>query len=154
MRRTAFGAALSALCLWQSVVSYPTEQHHVPKRDDDNDHHKANAIRDAFQFAWNGYKKHAFPHDELHPVSNGYGDSRYGRVLGSLVLSEWLLTGIFCMKTEMAGEHQRSMPSLPRLSWTSRTSWMMPWTTSLRSTIPRLTAWSTCSRRLSAIWPA
>lgn len=37
---------------------------------------RAQAVKDAFQFAWDGYYKYAFPHDELHPVSNGYGDSR------------------------------------------------------------------------------
>ncbi|KAJ5936581.1 CAZyme family GH47 [Penicillium verhagenii] len=39
---------------------------------------KADAVKEAFQHAWDGYKKYAFPHDELHPVSNGYGDSRNG----------------------------------------------------------------------------
>jgi Glycosyl hydrolase family 47. len=37
---------------------------------------KADAVKEAFQHAWDGYMKYAFPHDELHPVSNGYGDSR------------------------------------------------------------------------------
>lgn len=37
---------------------------------------KADAVKEAFQHAWNGYMKYAFPHDELHPVSNGHGDSR------------------------------------------------------------------------------
>ncbi|BCR86649.1 glycoside hydrolase family 47 protein [Aspergillus chevalieri] len=39
---------------------------------------QADAVKEAFQHAWNGYTKYAFPHDELHPVSNGYGDSRNG----------------------------------------------------------------------------
>jgi hypothetical protein len=37
---------------------------------------RSDAVREAFRFAWTGYKKYAFPHDELHPVSNGYGDTR------------------------------------------------------------------------------
>ena len=39
---------------------------------------QAGAVEEAFQHAWDGYTKYAFPHDELHPVSNGYGDSRNG----------------------------------------------------------------------------
>jgi len=38
--------------------------------------HRADAIIEAFRFSWDGYYTHAFPHDELHPVSNGYSDSR------------------------------------------------------------------------------
>lgn len=81
MRGTALCAALSALCLPLSVVAYPTEEH-LLKLDSDHDHHRADAVKEAFQFAWNGYMKYAFPHDELHPVSNGFGDSRYGGTLG------------------------------------------------------------------------
>lgn len=37
---------------------------------------RAEGVKEAFQFAWDGYYKYAFPHDELHPVSNSYSDSR------------------------------------------------------------------------------
>ena len=37
---------------------------------------RADAVREAFRHAWNGYRRYAFPHDELRPVSNGFGDSR------------------------------------------------------------------------------
>jgi mannosyl-oligosaccharide alpha-1,2-mannosidase len=37
---------------------------------------RATAVRDTFQFAWNGYANYAFPHDELHPVDNAPGTSR------------------------------------------------------------------------------
>jgi mannosyl-oligosaccharide alpha-1,2-mannosidase len=37
---------------------------------------RADAVKAAFEFAWAGYYEYAFPHDELHPVSNGYSDSR------------------------------------------------------------------------------
>lgn len=39
---------------------------------------RANAVREAFQFAWQGYRTHAFPHDELKPGTNTAGDSRNG----------------------------------------------------------------------------
>lgn len=35
---------------------------------------RANAVKQAFQIAWDGYYAHAFPHDQLHPVDNGYDD--------------------------------------------------------------------------------
>jgi mannosyl-oligosaccharide alpha-1,2-mannosidase len=38
---------------------------------------RAAGVREAFRHAWKGYYKYAFPHDELHPLSNGFGDSRY-----------------------------------------------------------------------------
>lgn len=38
---------------------------------------RADAVKAAFEFAWAGYKEYAFPHDELHPVSNGFSDSRH-----------------------------------------------------------------------------
>ncbi|TID22989.1 glycosyl hydrolase family 47 [Venturia nashicola] len=39
---------------------------------------RANAVREAFQFAWQGYRTHAFPHDELKPGTNTPGDTRNG----------------------------------------------------------------------------
>jgi mannosyl-oligosaccharide alpha-1,2-mannosidase len=39
--------------------------------------YRADAVKSAFQTAWDGYEKYAFPHDELHPVTNTFGDSRY-----------------------------------------------------------------------------
>ncbi|PLN80649.1 mannosyl-oligosaccharide alpha-1,2-mannosidase 1B [Aspergillus taichungensis] len=39
---------------------------------------RADVVREAFSHAWDGYRKYAFPHDELHPISNGHGDSRNG----------------------------------------------------------------------------
>ena len=38
---------------------------------------RADAVKATFEFAWDGYQKYAFPHDELHPVSNTFSDSRY-----------------------------------------------------------------------------
>lgn len=35
------------------------------------------AVKEAFTFAWDGYYKYAFPHDELHPIANSYSDSRF-----------------------------------------------------------------------------
>ncbi|KAI7871875.1 glycoside hydrolase [Spinellus fusiger] len=39
---------------------------------------RAQAVKSAFQHAWDGYSLHAFGHDELEPVTNGTTDSRNG----------------------------------------------------------------------------
>ncbi|KAL4970509.1 glycoside hydrolase family 47 protein [Aspergillus stella-maris] len=39
---------------------------------------RADAVKEAFSHAWDGYYKYAFPNDELRPISNGYGNSRNG----------------------------------------------------------------------------
>lgn len=38
---------------------------------------RAEAVKEAFTFAWDGYYKYAFPADELNPVSKGKGYSRF-----------------------------------------------------------------------------
>ncbi|KAK9430716.1 glycoside hydrolase [Lipomyces doorenjongii] len=35
---------------------------------------RLNAVREAFIHSWNGYKAHAWGHDEIRPVTNGYAD--------------------------------------------------------------------------------
>ncbi|KAK2612524.1 Mannosyl-oligosaccharide alpha-1,2-mannosidase 1B [Conoideocrella luteorostrata] len=37
---------------------------------------RAHEVRSAFQTAWDGYYKHAFPHDTLLPISGGHEDDR------------------------------------------------------------------------------
>ncbi|TVY53891.1 putative mannosyl-oligosaccharide alpha-1,2-mannosidase 1B [Lachnellula cervina] len=37
---------------------------------------RADAVKEAFTFSWNGYQKYAMGHDELHPISNSFSDSR------------------------------------------------------------------------------
>ncbi|RFU80264.1 glycosyl hydrolase family 47 [Trichoderma arundinaceum] len=48
-----------------------------PKRGSPNPA-RAAAVKAAFQTSWNGYQQFAFPHDDLHPVSNGFDDGRNG----------------------------------------------------------------------------
>jgi mannosyl-oligosaccharide alpha-1,2-mannosidase len=38
---------------------------------------RAQAVIDTFRLSWEGYYRYAFPNDELHPVTNTYGNSRY-----------------------------------------------------------------------------
>lgn len=59
--------SLAALAVVGQAAASP-----VSKRDTASD--RANAVKQAFQIAWNGYYAHAFPHDQLHPVDNTYDD--------------------------------------------------------------------------------
>lgn len=68
-----------ALTLVGRAVASPQSQPIL--RNGDKESFRANAVKDAFQHAWDGYMKYAFPHDELHPISNGHGDSRYVPVI-------------------------------------------------------------------------
>jgi Glycosyl hydrolase family 47 len=38
---------------------------------------KQNAVKEAFVFAWEGYKKYSWGYDENRPVSNSYSNPRY-----------------------------------------------------------------------------
>jgi mannosyl-oligosaccharide alpha-1,2-mannosidase len=38
---------------------------------------RAQAVIDAFRTSWDGYRKYAFPMDELRPVNNSGSNSRY-----------------------------------------------------------------------------
>jgi len=39
---------------------------------------RAGAVKDAFLYAWGGYMQHAFPHDQLLPLTNSFSDPRDG----------------------------------------------------------------------------
>lgn len=45
------------------------------------DHGRAHDVKQAFEISWDGYYKNAFPHDTLHPVSNGYADDRSDSII-------------------------------------------------------------------------
>ncbi|TQS32178.1 hypothetical protein Golomagni_07511, partial [Golovinomyces magnicellulatus] len=53
------------------------------------DHARANKVRLAFKEAWDGYYRHAFPHDTLTPIDNGFIDDR----------GEWGLTPMDALST-------------------------------------------------------
>ncbi|KAK0742423.1 glycoside hydrolase [Apiosordaria backusii] len=63
-------ASASASASEQNLHLPPYRYHPDPKR--------ANAVKQAFKLSWEGYYKHAFPHDSLRPVTNGFADDRNG----------------------------------------------------------------------------
>ena len=40
------------------------------------DAEEINAVEEVFRRTWNGYREHAWGHDSLRPVSNGFSDDR------------------------------------------------------------------------------
>ncbi|CAD6499805.1 BgTH12-03912 [Blumeria graminis f. sp. triticale] len=44
----------------------------------DKNQARANAVKEAFLHAWDGYYRYAAPNDELHPVTNSFSNSRNG----------------------------------------------------------------------------
>lgn len=69
------------LAIFSSMVMAIPNKNFVERQSRPDNHtlnrERADAVKAAFTYAWNGYSKYAFPNDELHPVSNGFGNSRY-----------------------------------------------------------------------------
>ncbi|KAL9110751.1 MAG: hypothetical protein Q9227_004743 [Pyrenula ochraceoflavens] len=63
---------------------------------------RAQAVKDAFQFAWDGYFQYAFPNDELLPVTNSFSNSRNGFGASAFdALSTALVMGLPDIVTEI-----------------------------------------------------
>ena len=68
----------SAVLALTSALALPRDSSYVQRQTRYSiNEERAAAVKEAFKFAWDGYHKYAFPHDELHPLSNGFSDSRY-----------------------------------------------------------------------------
>jgi mannosyl-oligosaccharide alpha-1,2-mannosidase len=72
--------ALIVALLSLNTLAIPHSQNLITRQNRPDNHtlnrQRADAVKEAFTYAWNGYEKYALPHDELHPVSNGFSDSR------------------------------------------------------------------------------
>lgn len=72
---------VAALAIIPSTVSVPTfvDRHPgtIRRRAHQTNQEKADAVKEAFKFAWDGYRKYAYPNDELRPVTNTPANSRY-----------------------------------------------------------------------------
>ena len=69
---------VSSISIAAVVLAAAGQSASLPKRaSEESSHRRAEEIKEVFQIAWDGYYKHAFPHDQLHPVDNGYDDSLY-----------------------------------------------------------------------------
>ena len=73
--------ALTAFSLGSSALPNPTTRSSltlpVGLNKTVSNEDRAAAVKEAFTSAWNGYYKYCFGQDELHPVTNTCGNSRY-----------------------------------------------------------------------------
>lgn len=68
-------------------TSFPTDQQY-----------RADAVVEMFRFAWDGYYKYAYPHDDLLPKNNSFSDSRNG---WGLTMIDSLDTAIIMEQTDI-----------------------------------------------------
>lgn len=66
--------ALAVLGLLSPALAAPKPE--SAKRAPAPNHGRAGEVRAAFQTAWKGYYKYAFPHDTLLPLTNEFYDDR------------------------------------------------------------------------------
>ncbi|PIG83245.1 mannosyl-oligosaccharide alpha-1 [Aspergillus arachidicola] len=78
MHFSSLSLPLTALSLVTPSLAYPQFKLDQRAARGNSSESRANAVKEAFVHAWDGYMQYAFPHDELHPISNGVGDSRNG----------------------------------------------------------------------------
>ncbi|KAF2712937.1 glycoside hydrolase family 47 protein [Pleomassaria siparia CBS 279.74] len=86
------------------------------KRQNDNRpsaEDRAQAVIDTFRTSWHGYYTYAFPHDELHPVSNTFSDSRNGWGASAV---DALSTALVMGQKDIVNEILRHIATI---SWTS-----------------------------------
>jgi hypothetical protein len=69
---------LASLIFLSQAYALPQPAIIDKKASDDHalNRQRADSVKQTFQIAWNGYQKYAFPNDELHPISNSFGNPR------------------------------------------------------------------------------
>ena len=77
----------SAAALWLGIAAAAPHKHRAP--DYVVSKQRADAVKEAFQFSWDGYYRHAFPHDSLRPATNRYADDRWGLPLQ--IFGRWVV---------------------------------------------------------------
>lgn len=74
---------------------------------------RRNAVRQAFQHSWNGYRKYAWMHDEVRPISGGYRDHFGG-------WGATLVDTLDCLRLmELDREFANSVASLKKIDFTN-----------------------------------
>ncbi|KAN0086923.1 Glycoside hydrolase [Elaphomyces granulatus] len=83
------------------------------RQSTDTNSQRAAAVKQAFQTAWDGYQDHAFPHDQLHPLTNSSDDS----------LGGWGATAIDALSTAVvmgnADVVKKIVSLIPAINFTS-----------------------------------
>ncbi|KIW02999.1 uncharacterized protein PV09_05657 [Verruconis gallopava] len=87
---------------------------------------RADAVKEAFLHAWDGYYRYAFPNDELRPVSNGYSNGRNG----------WGASAVDALSTaiimELVNIVDEIVKYVPTINWSSTSSTVSVFETTIR----------------------
>lgn len=94
----------------QPDVVQEKRPYHAPPVD------RAQAVVDTFRLSWEGYYRFAFPNDELLPVTNTFGNSRYNQPYTRYLSMHYTNT---C--PAMDGVPQPLTRSVQHSSWVKRT---------------------------------
>nr|XP_036587807.1 mannosyl-oligosaccharide alpha-mannosidase precursor [Colletotrichum truncatum]KAF6798948.1 mannosyl-oligosaccharide alpha-mannosidase precursor [Colletotrichum truncatum] len=73
MRLLHSGGTLGGALMFTGLLAYASASPQYRPQPD-----RANAVKEAFQRSWDGYRKFAFPNDTLKPVSNTFENDRNG----------------------------------------------------------------------------
>ncbi|KAL1962546.1 hypothetical protein VTN77DRAFT_9421 [Rasamsonia byssochlamydoides] len=92
-----------------ALAGHVTALPDLSKRQDAQASQRAEAVKEAFQIAWNGYKQYAFPHDQLHPVDNTYDDGLGGWGASAI---DAFSTAIIMGNAEVANEILDFIPTI------------------------------------------
>lgn len=76
MRSFVAAAMLATVSAYPSPISSWSNSTNGTGEPSSEAQYRANAVKEAFQFAWDGYYRYAFPNDELWPVNNSFSNSR------------------------------------------------------------------------------
>jgi len=78
MRTLTFSLLLAGSCFASPIVQNQPgyENGERPVIPYEGASGRAEAVKDAFRTAWDGYYTYAFPNDELKPETNSFGNSR------------------------------------------------------------------------------
>lgn len=88
--------------------------------------HRAQAVVDTFKLSWEGYYSHAFPNDELKPVTNGLSNSRNG----------WGASAVDALSTALImGERgivNQIIDHIPHINWSNTPTQVSLFETTIR----------------------
>ncbi|WPG99365.1 mannosyl-oligosaccharide alpha-1,2-mannosidase 1b [Acrodontium crateriforme] len=107
---TAFASEYKSPPSYQSKT-YSSAQSKPTGESSSEMQQRADAVKEAFQHAWDGYYKYAFPNDELHPVSNGFSNSRNGWGASA---ADAFSTALVMSKADIVNE---ILDYIPKINW-------------------------------------
>ncbi|CAD6506348.1 BgTH12-07274 [Blumeria graminis f. sp. triticale] len=106
-----FSLLAAATFIVLSVQTCASPHFYPSQRQDGTDKNqaRANAVKEAFSHAWDGYYQYAAPNDELHPVTNNFSNSRNGWAASAV---DALSTAILMQESEVVDQILSLVPTI------------------------------------------